>query len=278
MGFFDRLFKKEDNKERESSRDVIDAMLSVAEEAMDKGDYKSAAETYRNVLKLEQDNTACYNLGSLYARGLGVSQSFMEGAYWFNQAGIRGDEQAQKLCLKCELDHVMQDIDKNSPEQLYTDVLHFVKYVYPDSKDENLETCRKLYAAAGNCLNKEKYAEAAKLLRAAAEYGNDGYSQNYLAVLFNTGSGVEQNDLAALYWFDKAVDNGAADVALTDRDGILDAYKQSCGPSEFYELMLELSGWCRLGCQAVPKDAIKAEYWRKIGEKRVREAGSAGGS
>ena len=272
MFFFDRFFKKEDYKKQEGSREVIDAMLSAAEAAMDKGDYELAAETYRNILKLEHDNTACYNLGSLYARGLGVSQSFMEGAYWFNQAGIRGDERAQKLCLKCELDQVIQSIDRKTPEQLYTDMMHFVKYVYPDSKDENLETCRKLYAVAGNCINKEKYAEAAKLFRAGAEYGNDGYSQNYLGVLYNTGSGVEQNDLAALYWFDKAVDNNAADVALTDRDGILNAYRAGCSPSEFYELMLDLSGWCRLGSADVPKDAKKADYWKEIGERQVREA------
>lgn len=115
-----------------------------------------------------------------------------------------------------------------------------------------------------------EYSDAAKLFRAAAEYGNDGYSQNYLGVLYNIGAGVEKNDLAALYWLDKAVENGAADVAQTDKDGILNAYKASLSPAEFYEYMMQLSGWCSLGDENVPKDAEKAKYWRTIGENTAK--------
>ena len=104
------------------------------------------------------------------------------------------------------------------------------------------------------------------MFRAAAEFSSYGYSQNCLAVLYNVGAGLEKNDLASLYWFDKAVDNGAADVAKKDRDGILNAYKTNLTPREFYEEMMKLSGWCNIGSEAVPKDAAKAAYWRAIGE------------
>ena len=123
-----------------------------------------------------------------------------------------------------------------------------------------------LYSMASNYFNKHEYSEAEKLFRAAAEFGNDGYSQNYLGVLYNAGAGVEKNDLVSLYWFDKAVENGAADVAQKDREGILNAYKSSLTPSEFFDYMMRLSGWCTLGNENIPKDAEKAKFWRMMGE------------
>lgn len=291
MGLFDKLFGKgktdgtksdekenavkddsaenqgaSDAKQHPGSKDVIDRMVMMADMAMDRGDYAAAADQYKNILKLEPNETAQYNLGSLYAQGKGVEQNFMEAAYWFRQAELAGEEQAGKLCLKCSMDFVHQNFDGKTPEQLYTDMLRFIKHVYPETADVNLEVCRKLYAIAGNHFNKEEYAAAAKLFRAAAEFGNDGYSQNYLAVLYNAGAGLEKNDLASLYWFDKAVDNGAADVARKDRDGMLNAYKTNFTLAEFYEEMLKLSGWCSTGSGYVPKDAAKAAYWREIGE------------
>ena len=296
MGLFDRMFGKgkmstaktevqedavlksneekaaETSKPHPSSKDIIDMMVMMADMAMNEGNYERAVESYKNILKLEPNETAQYNLGSLYAQGKGVEQDFMEGAYWFRQAELTGIEQAGKLCLKCSMDFAHQHFDQKSPDQLYTDMVRFIKHVYPETTDVNLAVCRKLYAIAGNHFNKKEYAEAAKLFRAAAEFGNDGYSQNYLAVLYNAGAGLEKNDLAALYWFDKAVDNGAADVAQKDRDGMLNAYRTNFTPVEFYEEMMKLSGWCSVGSEDVPKDAVKAAYWREIGEDRAREA------
>ena len=259
-------------KSQPSSKDIIDMMVTMADIAMNDGNYERAVESYRIILKLEPNEIAQYNLGSLYAQGKGVKQDFMEGAYWFHQAELGGDEQAGKLCLKCSLDFARQNFDRKSPEQLYTDMARFIKHVYPETADVNLEVCRKLYAIAGNHFNKKEYTAAAKLFRAAAEFGNDGYSQNYLAVLYNAGAGLEKNDLAALYWFDKAVDNGAANVAQKDRDGILNAYKTNFSPADFYAEMLKLSGWCAIGSEDVPKDAAKSVYWREIGENAARDS------
>lgn len=254
-----------------SSKDVIDAMHNMADIAMDDDDYERAAQVYKNILELGPDATAQYNLGSFYAQGKGVRQDFMEGAYWFHQAELGGDEQAGKLCTKCSIDFIRQNLEQNSPEQLYMDMERFVKYVYPDTKDVNQEVCRKLYALAQNHFSRQEYDKAAKLFRAAAQYGSDGYSQNYLAVLYNAGAGLPKNDLASLYWFDKAVDQGAADVAQKDRDGMLNAYKTNFSATDFYEEMMRLSGWCSTGNADVPKDAVKAAYWREVGESRIRE-------
>ena len=265
MGLFDKLFGKK--------TDTIDHMVAMADAAMAGGDYARAVETYHSILKLQPDITAQYNLGSLYAQGKGIKQDFMEGAYWFRKAEQGGDEQAGKLCQKCLMDFTYQNLEARTPSQLYSETICFEKYVYPE-KDAELEACRNLYALAGNKFNKKEYPAAAKLFRAAAEFGNDGYSQNYLGVLHNAGAGVEKNDLAALYWWDKAVDNGAADVALKDRDGILNAYRNNFTVQEFYKEMMELSGWCSVGSDAVPKDAEKAEHWREIAENWVKGSGN----
>lgn len=251
-----------------SSAEMLETILMMADLAVDKGDYGQAVNIYKSILLQEPNETAQFNLGNLYAQGKGVEQDYLEGAYWFRQAELGGNEHAGKLCLKCSMDFVHQSFDTKTPERLYADMTRFVKYVYPEKTEENLEVCRRLYAIAGNHFNKGEYVVAAKLFRATAEFGKDGYSQNYLAVLYNTGNGLEQNDLAALYWFDKATDNGAADLALRDRDGILNAYRTNLSTVEFYETMMMLSGWCSIGNCDVPKDAAKAAFWREVAEGR----------
>ena len=277
MGFFSELFGGNKSKNEkvsnryETTEKVIDTMLKTAEVAMDSEDYSLAVETYKDILKLESNAIAQYNLGSLYAQGKGVGQDFRESAYWFRQAELSGDEQAGKLCLKCTLDFIHKNFDIKNSEQLYEDMVDFIGYVYSDTVNINLEVCRTLYAVAGNHFNKQEYSHAAKLFRAAGEFGNDGYSQNYLAVLYNLGKGLEQNDLVALYWFDKATDNGAADLALQDRDGLLNTYKENFPPDKFSEIMFKLAEWCEKGSSDVPKDISKSVYWRKIGERKAAE-------
>ena len=81
-------------------------------------------------------------LGSLYAQGMRVKQDFKEAAYWFRQAELSGDEQAEELCLKCSLDFIHQNFDIKNSEQLYTDMFDFIKYVYSSTNGINLEVCR----------------------------------------------------------------------------------------------------------------------------------------
>ena len=250
--------------EQTKSQEIIETMLMLADISMANGDYERAIQTYKNILELQPNETAQYNLGSLYAQGKGVQKDFKEAAYWFNQVALTGDEQAKKGCIKCAMDFIHQDFANKTPEKIYFDMLRFVKFIWP-SENIELEVNRHLYSMAENHLNKEEYLEAAKLFRAAAEFGNDGYSQGYIAVLYHQGNGVERSDLASLYWFDKALDNGIEE-ARTDRDGLLNAYRTDFSPAEFYDQMMILSGWCNLGSENVPKDANKAVYWRNIAE------------
>lgn len=275
MGFFDKLFGKNEKQETDAgsaepkpeitSREMMDAMLDQALACLEGGAPERAVAMYRNILEVEpKQSTALYNLASLMAQGKGAPRDYLEAGTLFRQAEQCGDEQAGKLCKKCLMDFMHESMARDTASELYADVLRFMRRVYPEANAEE-EASRNLLSLAGLHLNRKEFAPAAKLLRPAAEFGNDGMSQNYLGVLYNLGGGVRKNDLAALYWFDRAVDNGA-EVARRDRDGILNAYRANLSADEFRREMLELSGWCAEGTEDIPKDAAKAARWRETAE------------
>lgn len=247
-----------------SQEEVLNSLLLLGQVALNAGDYESAVEAYASVLHLGPNETAFYNLGSFRARGLGGKQDFMEGARLFHQAELLGNDRAGKLCAKCMYDYAHVGFENKTPADLYAAMAVFVSRVYPEAMDPKQEVSRGLFAIASTHYNRGEYAEAVKFFRAAAEFGNDGYAQYYLATLYGNGAGVEKNDLAALYWLDCAVDNGAADIALEDREGMLDAFRQSLSASEFREMMVTLSTWCEIGTTDVPVNSNKATRWGDI--------------
>ena len=249
-----------------SQEDALRSLLLLGQVALNARDYESAVEAYASALQIETNENACYNLGSLYARGLGARRDFMEAARLFHQAELLGNVQAGKLCGKCMFDYINESLDAKKPADLYAELAVFVAKVYPEATDHRLEVDRGLFAIASTHYNKGAYAEAAKVFRAAAEFANDGYAQYYLAALYGAGNGVQENKLAALYWLDCAVDNGAADMALEDRDGMLAAYRQALSPAEFREAMETLADWCETGTPDVPANPTKAAFWREVAE------------
>lgn len=258
------LFGKKRSNGKNNTEDpqiAIQAMLDAALASLDAGKPEQAFSTYKQIVQLQPNVTAQYNLGSLYAQGLGTEQDFMEAAYWFHQAAKGGDAQAAKLREKSTMDYIHKELGSKSARDVYEEMLRLVAYLYP--QEDRVENANKnLYGIAGLHFNKEEYDIAAKLFRAAAEFGDDGMSENYLGVLYNAGAGVEKNDLVSLYWFDKAADNGI-EAAETDRDGIFNAYKTNLSRADFVGQMDLLASWCSAGTEDVPKDADKAGYWRE---------------
>ncbi|MDO4538704.1 MAG: hypothetical protein Q4B54_11120 [Coriobacteriales bacterium] len=246
------------------SAEAVRSLLLLGQVALNAKDYESAVEAYASALQLEQDKTAAYNLASLYARGLGVPRDFVKAARHFHQAELAGNEQAGTLCRKCMFDYVEADFDTKAPAGLYAEMAVFVLQVYPEAEDQKREACNGLFAIASTYLNRGEQEKAAKVFRAAAEFGGDGYSQYYLALLYNSAAGLPKNDLASLYWLDCAVDNGAADVALEARDGLLDDFRRTLADDEFHAAMATLSNWCATGTDDVPANPEKAAYWREL--------------
>ena len=247
-----------------SPDEAVRSLLLLGEVALSAGDFESAAEAYASALKIEQNETALYNLGSLYARGLAVRQDYVEAARLFHQAELLGNERAGKLCAKCMFDYLNEDLANKTPADLYAALAVFVARVYPEAADQKLEVSQGLFAIASTYFSREAYAEAALVFRAGAEFANDGYAQYYLATLYDAGAGLKKNSLAALYWLDRAVDNGAADVALSERDGMLGAYREGLTDAGFREMMDMLSHWCASGTDDVPVDPAKAAQWREL--------------
>ena len=178
-----------------------------------------------------------------------------------------GNQRAGKLCGKCLFDYADEGADDKSPADLYAEMAVFVLRVYPEAAEQRQEVCRGLLAVAGTYYSRQEYAKAAKAFRAAAEFGGDGYAQYNLAVLYNTGMGVQESDLAALYWLDHAVDNGAEE-ARCDLDGMLGAYRQSLSADELRQMLLTLSDWCEVGTPDVPADPAKAARWRQYAQEQ----------
>ena len=220
--------------------EAVRSLLLLGQVALDARDYESAMEAFASILKIEQNEVALYNLGSFYARGLGVKRDYMEAARLFHQAELMGNERAGKLCGKCMYDYAREGLAGKEPVDVYAAMAVYVSRVYPEAADQKLETNHGLVAVASTLLSRGDYSGAAKVFRAAAEFGDDGYAQYYLGLLYNAGAGLPHDDLAALHWLELAAGNGVED-ATTSRNGILDAYRQALSDQEFQELMAQLS-------------------------------------
>lgn len=266
MGLFDKLFasKGARSSEKKNSEKIIDVMLELALSLLNDGKAEQAVEQYKSILRMCPNSTAQHNLGSLYAQGRGTGQDFCEGAYYFRQAELNGDVTASKRILKCEIDYIRQDIDGQSYGQLHERMRRFILRVYPEEVTET-RVGQELCTMGMHFVNEREYAAGIKLLRAAAEICNEGEAQNALGVLYNSGLGVESNDLISLYWFDRATDNGL-EKSKTDRDGLLNAYRNTLSQQEFAEYMELVACWCETGTEDVPRTPDKAEYWRRIAQ------------
>lgn len=268
MRFFRR--NKEEKKTSRQSNPVSEATafsevhMNTALSFYEEKNYEAAFDLFKLVAENTDNSKAQYNLGSLYAQGLGTKQNYVEAAYWFNRAFQNGEEGADKLTTKCLLDYANTVLRTKKAKEVYEKLSAFAKCVY--SAENGSVIVRKNLLELGTYYfnNKKDYAMAAKLFRAGAEYENDAWCQNYLAVLYNAGTGVDKNDLASLYWFDRASEQGI-DAAKNDRDGMLNAYVNNLGKQETAEQLRLLADWCTTGSdEAVPIDWTKAKYWMEI--------------
>lgn len=128
------------------------------------------------------------------------------------------------------------------------------------------DVLRQMLANASACMQAKQYVKAADTYRAILKLEQNAEAMNWLGVLYNAGAGVEKNDLAALYWFDKATDAGY-EVSRKDRNGILRFYVNRYGRSGIGTVTEEISKACEAGTDAIPKDLEKAKYWHEKGKK-----------
>ncbi len=233
-------------------------MLSMAERLLSDGQAEKAFQTYKTIANSSTNTTAQYNLAVLYAQGRGVGRDFIEAAYWFHEVEKTGDAKAGKLVKKCEIDYMSSKMNESTPRELYEAMRKLAARVYPEeehaARDEMTEM--GIYY-----IDKYDYMSAAKLLRAAAEFGEAGKAQYYLGELYRAGAGVKKNDLAAAYWFDLAFRNKYK-AAGEARGTIINAYRAKMLAFEAAECFERLAGWCETGTEDIPISPKSAVYWK----------------
>lgn len=269
MGLFKR---KKENKKAEAvkeSKPLHDVHMDMALQYYESKKYEQAFDMFQLVAENTNNSEAQHNLGSMYAQGLGIEQNFVEAAYWFHKAYENGEQKADKLTTKCLLDYANTVLKPEvavgmSAKGIYATLSAFAKRVYNAENDSSIVRNLILELATYYLNSKMDYVMAAKLSRTGAEYENEPTCQNYLAAIYHAGRGLEKNDLAALYWFDKAAEQGVA-AAKNNRDDILNAYANDFGAQETIEQLSVLVDWCTTGTnEAVPIDKVKADYWQKM--------------
>lgn len=252
-----KLFGRKNKKPSESD------LLGAALLALNEKNYPAAIELYLRIIsEYPKCVDAYYNMGVLTATGKGLPVNYVEAARWFYQAELLGDPEGEKLVTKTINDYIRLLLSKVQDDRLfYEGMIDAAKYVYEKNYTQKKVNSQICWFARYQ-VDEKNYDISARLFRIGAELGNHGLSQNFLAASYNQGLGVPQNDLIALYWFDKAVQNGAEE-AKRDRFGIFNGYRNVLSPEEFTEYMHRLALWCETGTAHIPKDPERAQFWKK---------------
>lgn len=184
------------------------ADISSADQALANGDYESAFKQFRE-LAHEGNAEAQYELGKLYASGLGVRTDLDVALYWYRQAAAQKVAEAQnELALRYLLGRgLRQDYGQAA-------------YWYRELADDGHPPAQHLLAGLyedGKGVPRD-LSQAAHWYRRAAEQGHAG-AQTKLGRMYRDGNGVPRDLLEAWAWFDLAASKGR-DEAGRDRTDI----------------------------------------------------------
>jgi TPR repeat protein len=171
--------------------------LDTAFEAYSRGDYATAFREWK-VLADKGDAIAEYNLGVLYAGGLGVEQDYAAALKWYQKAAAQGDPDAQN-----NIGALYEN--GNGVERDYGEALRW----YRMSAEQGLALAQRNVAALyydGNGVELD-YGEALKWYLKAAEQG-DATAQYAVGGIYENGVGVERDYQEALSWFRQAAEQG----------------------------------------------------------------------
>ena len=176
---------------------------------------------------------AQYNLGVMYADGVGVPQDSTAAAQWLRKAAEQGHAEAQFHL------GTMYRNGKGVPQ----DGVEATKWFRKAAEQGDARAQHNLASMyyAGDDVPKD-YAEAMKWYRKAAAQGVAG-AQNNLGLMYDHGEGVAENDAEAMRWYRRAAEQGLA-VAQGH------------------------VGWMYAEGMGVPKDGAEAVKWfRKAAEQ-----------
>lgn len=145
-------------------------------------DFKTAYNYYSENAEKGDYEIKC-NLGVMYKKGKGVKRDYQKALYWFNKAAEEGYEKA-----KFQIGHMYEYGEG-------------VKQSYIKAFDNYLET-ENYSGYIRNNINRYK---------SIAEKG-DGEFQYKLGLIYEKGFGVTKNSKSAVYWYEKAAENGISNA------------------------------------------------------------------
>jgi TPR repeat protein len=148
------------------------------------------------------DTKAQFNLGVMYANGLGVPQDYAEAVKWFRKAADQGDAKAQPNL------GFMYDNGRGVPQD-YTEAAKWWGLAADQGEAKAQNDLGSMYAKGQGV--PQSSAEAVKWYRLAADQGYAGAQFN-LGFEYYKGQGVRQDYAEAAKWWRLAADQGYADA------------------------------------------------------------------
>lgn len=150
----------------------------------------------------EGSATAQYQLGSMYAKGDGVTKDSVEARRWLVKSAIQGNAKAQY-----ELG-VMFTTGEGGEQDQRKAMLLFINSAHQGDKEAQHIIGSLLYTGIGS---KQDFKEAFSWFQKAADQ-NHPDAQFSLGVMYYEGNGVEQDYDKAAMLFEKAAAQGFADA------------------------------------------------------------------
>ncbi len=222
-------------------------------EAFDKGDYAAALREWMPEAQ-QGDAAAQNNLGLIYDKGLGVSQSDTEAVKRYRSAADQNHVKAQfNLGVMYEKGRGVSQSDVEAV-QWYRKAA--------DQGHASAQFALGLMYDRGQGVPRD-YAEAVKRYRSAADQ-NHVKAQFNLGVMYEKGRGVPRSNVEAINWYRKAADQGDANA----QNILGDMYARGRGVPRDYT---EAVKWLRKAADqgdAVAQKALGVMYERGRGVRR----------
>lgn len=174
---------------------------------------------------LHDDPIAQNKLGSMYAKGQGVSQDYSQAIFWYMKAAEQGNADAQfnlglmyhqGESVRLDYTRALEWYGKAAKQghkiaQAHSDEIHkyieAVKVAAEQGELEALVTLGDLYADSNGL--PQDYEQAAILYRKAAEQG-DAKAEYKLGMMYEEGKGVPQNFDQSVAWYRRAIEKNLA--------------------------------------------------------------------
>jgi len=172
------------------------ATLEDAQKAARVADFKTAASVYTELAEAGDAN-AQYELGILYIRGMGVEQSYTEGAKWHRKAAEQGHVDAQ---YSLGVMHFNREI----PTEDYVEAANWYLKAAEQGHAKAQLNVAILYFRGD--IYEQNFEESVKWYLKAAEQGN-AEAQFNLGNMYTRGLGVAEDIVRGTMWVLVSIEN-----------------------------------------------------------------------